>query len=337
MSEPRDELSGGRHPDADDPLSRPLLHGWSPSRSVASWAAGHRLVAAVLAVVALAAVGGGLWARHSAERVVPADSLRVQADPSEYFLPGQLDDQGRTELLMLLQVDVAADVDRPVRLVGLDGGGISATETHSVTGSSARFTVRAQLACDLWLGGRGVQVRLRVGPGHGRPVNVPLDTGKVSPLGAQVTIPCEQFTRTHPLRLTSFGVSLDPTEPVLRSTWTVENRSATPITLSDALAVRFFGRDAPLAAPAPSQPTLLEPHGTTTVDPRPRRHFLHRRAVDGPDGREPDAARDVQPVGGARRRPGAARAAAGLRRRGVRDRPGCVPRGARTCPPRRRH
>ncbi|MFI5100499.1 MAG: hypothetical protein ACHQE5_08295, partial [Actinomycetes bacterium] len=237
MSDGWDEISGGREPDRDRPPRRRLLPAWSPTWSASAWMSGHRRLVGVLTVVAVTMLGSGLWAWQRAHPVPAADSVHVRVDPSEYFLPGEFDTRGQSDLLMLLRVDVAAGVAGPVRLVALTGGGISTDDEHAVVGTSARVTVQTRLSCDQWAGGKGVRVRFLVGPGQGQPVEVPLETGPNSPLGAQVTAPCLAFDRTHPLRLTVFSVSLEPSDPVVRTTWTVVNRSGVPITLADELAV----------------------------------------------------------------------------------------------------
>ncbi len=269
MSDPRDEISGGREPGRDRPPRRPLLPAlsplWSPSWSASEWMATHRRLVAVGAVVAAAALGSGLWAWQRAHPPPAAQALHVRVDPSEYFLPGVFDDKGQSDLLMLLHVDVTSAVPGPVRLVGLDGGGLSADASHDILGDSARFTVGTRLSCDQWAGGKGVRVRFRVGPGAGQQVDVPLDTGQNSPLGAQVTVPCLEFATSHPLRLTVFSVALEPSDPVVRTTWTVVNRSAVPITLADELGLGLYGVDPPLEPQAPTETTVLAPHGTATL------------------------------------------------------------------------
>jgi hypothetical protein len=227
--------------------------------------AGHRRLVAVGAVVAAAALGSGLWAWQRAHPLPTAKALHVRVDPSEYFLPGPFDDNGQSDLLVLLHVDVTADVAGPLLLVGLDGGGISADETHQILGSSARFTVATRLACDQWAGGAGIRVHFLVGPGAGQTVDVPLDTRQSTPLGAQVSVPCEQFANSHPLRLTVFSVSLEPTDPAVRTTWTVVNRSAVAITMADELRIGAYGVDPALAPSAPNETTVLAPHGTATL------------------------------------------------------------------------
>ncbi len=267
MSDGWDEISGGHEPDRDRPPRRRLLPARSPMRSASAWMPGHRRLVGVVAVVAVVAVtmlGTGLWAWQRAHRVALADRVHVRVDPSEYFLPGELDARGQSDLLMLLRVDVAAGVGGPVRLVGLAGGGISTGDEHALVGPSAKVTVQTRLSCDQWAGGKGIRVRLLVGPGQGQPVEVPL-TGPSSTLGAQVTAPCAAFDRTHPLRMTAFSVSPQPNDPVVRTTWRVVNRSAVPITLADELAVGAFGSDPPLVAQAPTETTVLAAHGTATV------------------------------------------------------------------------
>ncbi len=265
MSDGWDEISGGREPDRDRPPRRRLLPAWSPTWSASAWTTGHRRLVGVVTVVAVTMLGTGLWAWQRAHPVLVADSVHVRVDPSEYFLPGEFDTRGQSDLLMLLRVDVAAGVAGPVRLVSLDGGGISAGDEHAVVGTSVKVTVQTRLSCDQWAGGKGVRVRFLVGPGQGQAVEVPLETGPSSALGAQVTAPCLAFDRAHPLRLTVFSVSMEPSDPVVRTTWTVVNRSGVPITLADELAVGAFGQDPPLAAQAPAQTTVLAAHGTATV------------------------------------------------------------------------
>jgi hypothetical protein len=167
--------------------------------------------------------------------VPPASqALHVSLDPSEYLLTGRIDGKGQADVLLLLRVDVATGFADTVRLLRMDGGGILVASGHVITGGTTQFAVPAQVSCDQWADGNGVRAVFLVGSGTGHEVVVPLDAGHNSPVHAQITAPCQLFAATHPLRLTVFSATFQPTAPVLETTWTLVNRSHEPLSLDPA-------------------------------------------------------------------------------------------------------
>jgi hypothetical protein len=266
VSGPFEEISSGPEVDRAPGLRSPRLPrpSWSPS----GWVQRHRGRVSALAVAAVLLLVGVHWAWDRAHIPVAADALHVRLDPSEYLLAGTFDGQGQAPVLLLVRVDVAAGFTDAVRLVGLRGGGLQSTQQHPVGPSPTQFAVSAQVSCDQWADGRGVQAVFRVGTGPGQMVSVPLQAGPDSPVHAQITVPCVQFAQSHPLRLTVFSVAPEPIAAAARTTWTVVNRSASPVTLDPADDLQVFGTGptVPLQpATDNQQPTVVAPHATVSV------------------------------------------------------------------------
>jgi len=264
------EISAGREPERELPPGRPP-GGWRrPSgQSVRAWAGTHRTVVAAAAVFALLAAAGGRWVWQRTHVPPASQALHVSLDPSEYLLTGRIDGKGQADVLLLLRVDVATGFADPVRLLRMDGGGIHVGTGHAITGGTTQFAVPAQVSCDQWVDGNGVRAVFQVGTGAGHEVDVPLDAGHNSPVHAQITAPCRLFAATHPLRLSVFSVSFQPTAPILETTWTLVNRSNEPLSLDPAADTTIVGSSQlPLVTVpgGPDQgPTVIAPRQTVSV------------------------------------------------------------------------
>jgi hypothetical protein len=120
-----------------------------------------------------------------------------------------------------------------------------------------------------------VRAVFQVGAGAGHEVDVPLDAGHNSPVHAQITAPCQLFAATHPLRLTVFSVTFQPTAPILETTWTLVNRSNEPLSLDPAADTTIVGSSQLPLTTVPGGPD----DGPTVVAPRQTVSVLRRLAV----------------------------------------------------------
>ena len=267
MSGVWEEIGAGREPDREltprGPSRRPT------GQDAAAWARRHPVVTVALVLVALVAVLVGRSAWQRTHVPTAAQALHVQLDPSEYLIAGRIDGKGQADVLLLLHVDVAQGFTDHVELERMEGGGIDVASDHAIDTGGSQFAVPAQVSCDQWADGKGVRVVFRVGSGTGREVDVPLDTGRNSPVHAQITAPCRAFAATHPLRLSVFSATFQATAPILETTWTLVNRSDQPFTLDPAGDLTVDSNHAlPLdveAGAVADGPTVVPPHATVSV------------------------------------------------------------------------
>ena len=260
---------------------------WEEIRAGREPERGHRRAVAVVLALAVGTAVLGQWLWHRSGAPPGPDALHVRLDPSEYLLTGHIDGRGQAEVLLLLRIDVATGSTEPVRLLRMRGGGITVDSGHAVVGRSARFAVPARVSCDQWADGKGVEAVFAVGPGRGTEVTVPLDAGPSAPVRAQISAPCTQFASTHPLRLTRFDVTQPQRGPAVLTTWTVANRSDTPVTLSPGTDLIVGGAPGnplvPVGADS-SGPTVVPAGSTLSVVRRVEVTSCPRAAALDPSG-----------------------------------------------------
>ncbi len=267
MSEVWEEIGAGREPENDLPPHGPSRR---PSGEDAmAWARRHPLVTVALVLVAVVAVGGVRWGWQRTHVPSADQAISVQLDPSEYLIAGRIDGKGQADVLLLLHVDVAPGFREPVELVRMEGGGITVASAHPIDTGGSQFAVPARVSCDQWADGKGVRAVFQVGPGTGREVGVPLDTGHNSPVHAQITTPCRAFALTHPLRLSVFSVTFQARLPILETTWTMVNRSDQPLNLDPADDLTVDSNSPVPLSVIPGGvadgPTTIAPHESVSV------------------------------------------------------------------------
>ena len=228
-------------PDGDGPPPDVIVGGAQGGRLVAAgdriraWrdrrGRGHRgLTLVVLGLVLLLAGGVFGWVRtHPPTLTVPG--MTVSVDPATVAAAGGVRPLAVTadgsQVLAPLVLDVHAEPPSTVRLLFEQisaRGLVTQDPTPQPVGGSARLTVYTVVSCATWRGGAGLVANFQLSDGtRTRSLPVPLDTASRTLVDTAAQRVCAPWSRAHPLWVTQVVATLDPTQPVIHTTWTLRN------------------------------------------------------------------------------------------------------------------
>ena len=198
-----------------------------------AWRAGvwrdHRGL--TVGALGLALLGGGAfgWVRaHPPTLAVPG--MTVSVDPATVAAAADVRlavTPDGSQVLGPLVLDVHAEPAGNVRLVFQQvtaPGLITQDPIPQAVRGSARLTVYTVVSCADWRGAAGLVAEFQLSDGTlTRSLPVPLDSSSRDVVDTAAQQACTAWYGAHPLRVTQVAATLDPTQPVVHTRWTVRN------------------------------------------------------------------------------------------------------------------
>ena len=194
------------------------------------WWRGHRGLTLVVLVLVLVLAGGAFGWVQTHPPVLAMPGMTVSVDPATVAAAGDVQlavTADGSQMLAPLVLDVHAEPPGKVRL-GFEQitarGLVTQGPTPQPVRGSARLTVYTVLSCANWRGGAGLVADFQLADDtRTQPLPVPLDTASRNLVDTAAQRICAAWDRAHPLQVTQVEASLDPTQPVVHTRWTLRN------------------------------------------------------------------------------------------------------------------
>ena len=178
----------------------------------------------------LVLVGGAFgWVRaHPSMLAVPG--MTVSVDPATVAAAADVQlavTPDGSQVVAPLVLDVHAEPSGNVRLAFQQvtaPGLVTQDPTAQPVRGSARLTVYVVVSCADWRGAAGLVADFQLSDGtRTRSLPVPLGSSSRDLVDTAAQRVCAPWYGAHPLRVTQMAATLDPTQPVVHTRWTVRN------------------------------------------------------------------------------------------------------------------